>query len=334
MSQLYGFEHVEHPGGLPFHLFMHKGEEIAFHWHGELEILMVLKGKINVRIDSCDNHLSEDDIIIINSYTPHYTMNLSDEPAVISGLHIDTRHYSNYLDNFNQKHFLCKSFLHGKYFQQHFAPIRSAIARIFLEYSLDQKKGQLISEGLVNLLCFYIDSSVEYITKDSVQRNVSDEDYNKLIKIVDFIKANIDKKITLESVSKEINISKYYLSHFFKEHMGIGFKSYIQHIRLDKAVYFLLHTDNKIIDIALDCGFSSIQHFYQFFKGKYNCTPAEYRDRYLKNENYSIGNSSEDLYIFKKLTSYLDREKSGIAHLIRDEYKLWRIPFVQIHTPV
>ncbi|MCX5868425.1 MAG: AraC family transcriptional regulator [Proteobacteria bacterium] len=56
----------------------------------------------------------------------------------------------------------------------------------------------------------------------------------------------------------------------------------INRTRMDYAAKELSMTDRTILDISLDCGFSSLSRFYQIFKQQYRMSPRKYR---IKNKS-------------------------------------------------
>ena len=67
------------------------------------------------------------------------------------------------------------------------------------------------------------------------------------------------------------------LSRLFKRQTTISFYQYLQKIRLKHAYYDLIHTNMKIIDIALNHGFKNVKSFENVFKKEYHTTPTKYR---------------------------------------------------------
>lgn len=96
-------------------------------------------------------------------------------------------------------------------------------------------------------------------------------------KILSYIDNNLDKDLSLEKVSKELNYSKFYIARVFKENTGHTLYRYIQNRRLTKAAKKLVETTQPIIEIALEAGYSSQQAFTKAFRYEYICTPQEYR---------------------------------------------------------
>lgn len=63
----------------------------------------------------------------------------------------------------------------------------------------------------------------------------------------------------------------------FKKQLGINYKAYLTQIRLEKVKFLLVHTENKLLEIALESGFGSEHSLIKNFKKTYRLTPTEYR---------------------------------------------------------
>ena len=83
--------------------------------------------------------------------------------------------------------------------------------------------------------------------------------------------------ICLKELAITYQKNEKYMGQLFKKEMGICFHQYCNGLRLQKAEKLLLHSDEKIIDISLDCGFNNISYFNRLFQKKYGVSPTEYR---------------------------------------------------------
>lgn len=68
-----------------------------------------------------------------------------------------------------------------------------------------------------------------------------------------------------------------HLCRMFKKHINKTPTEFINQLRLNYAVSLLKHSDEEIIDIALNSGFESLSYFYSLFKKQYNMSPAQFR---------------------------------------------------------
>ena len=84
---------------------------------------------------------------------------------------------------------------------------------------------------------------------------------------------------TLENMSAHVGYSPYYCSSKFREHTGTTYKQYLAGCRLRTAGHLLISTDDRITDIAHQCGLSSSEALSRAFVNAYDSTPSQYRKR-------------------------------------------------------
>lgn len=94
---------------------------------------------------------------------------------------------------------------------------------------------------------------------------------------VAYIEAHLQENIGLRDVSRETGYSYYHMTRLFSSALGESVGRYIHRRRLYNAAEKLLHTDQRVIDIALDCGFGSPEAFSRAFKAAFGSSPVEYR---------------------------------------------------------
>lgn len=88
-----------------------------------------------------------------------------------------------------------------------------------------------------------------------------------------------NEEITLKRISDSLGYSEFYVSRKFREISGMQFRDYLRYRRLAFALKDVRDTDKSLLDIALDCGFSSHEAFTRAFKEAYGITPSEYRQK-------------------------------------------------------
>jgi|GEM_PF-3180710 araC-type DNA-binding domain protein len=98
-----------------------------------------------------------------------------------------------------------------------------------------------------------------------------------IVKARDFIAEHFAEKISLEDAASAACLSVYHFSHQFRRYTGTTVGAYINGLRMQKAIELLSTTDKKIIDIAVECGFSDIQMLNKLFKTNFSMTPTQYR---------------------------------------------------------
>ena len=144
--------------------------------------------------------------------------------------------------------------------------------------------------GLVELSeeCEYIDNSEELFTIGEIVSDylkmlygASPKESERMHWLVSAMKRHADEEYcncpTLKELAAIYHKNEKYMGRLFEEQMGISFNKYCLGLRLEKAERLLVKTADKIIDVALECGFENVSYFNRAFKNRYGSTPGEYR---------------------------------------------------------
>ena len=94
-----------------------------------------------------------------------------------------------------------------------------------------------------------------------------------------YIKENYQKDISLDDVSRMVDISPYYFSKLFKQEQGEGFVEYLTRTRMTAARQLLRTPQYSIKEICAMCGYGDPNYFSRIFKRYEGVTPSEYRER-------------------------------------------------------
>ncbi len=101
--------------------------------------------------------------------------------------------------------------------------------------------------------------------------------YRALLRVTHYIDEHYCDGVSLEEVAEATGISRYYVSHLFKELMDNTFVGYVNELRLNHAAMLLVTTDSPIIEIASKSGFNNLSNFNRAFKMHFGKTPSTYR---------------------------------------------------------
>ena len=100
--------------------------------------------------------------------------------------------------------------------------------------------------------------------------------YN-LDSIKQYIDANYLTNISLDQLSANFFINKFYLTRAFKERYGTTINNYILEKRITRSKELLRFSDDSIEDIAVACGIKDPNYFSRVFKKIEGITPKEYK---------------------------------------------------------
>ncbi|WP_060204689.1 helix-turn-helix domain-containing protein [Sporosarcina koreensis] len=103
------------------------------------------------------------------------------------------------------------------------------------------------------------------------------EDEQIIQRTVEWIEKNLHKDIQLADVSTFSGYSKFHFHRMFQSVLHMSVDQYIRTRRLAASAVLLIHSDERILDIALNALFSSQEAFSRAFKKTYHLAPGEYR---------------------------------------------------------
>ena len=87
----------------------------------------------------------------------------------------------------------------------------------------------------------------------------------------------------LEELAKTCGCTREHLCRSFRKYLGVSPAAYLNAKRLNYAANLLLHSDQKVIDIAYASGFQSLSRFYHAFKQEFGMSALEYRKAKLND---------------------------------------------------
>lgn len=148
---------------------------------------------------------------------------------------------------------------------------------------------QLFNEILVNLEMGYSIENLEYITLclwyllGSFRYIPQFREINKpkaqdtMQKVINFMKSNLNKQLTLEDIAESVNYSPNYLSTIFAQKSGMSPITYFNQLKIQRACQLLDFTDKKAKEIAYELSFSDPYYFSKVFTKYMHMSPREYR---------------------------------------------------------
>ena len=106
-----------------------------------------------------------------------------------------------------------------------------------------------------------------------------DEHIEAVQRMQDYIEVNLDNNITTADLASVSRYSPWYSYRLFVDLLHMTPAVYIRRLRLSKSALQLRDEKVKIIDVALDSGFESVDGYQRAFYKEFGCNPYEYSIR-------------------------------------------------------
>ncbi|MFN2456165.1 MAG: helix-turn-helix domain-containing protein [Pyrinomonadaceae bacterium] len=96
-------------------------------------------------------------------------------------------------------------------------------------------------------------------------------------KAEELLHARYAENLNFTSIAETLNVHPVYFSRAFRKFYGCSVGEYVRRLRVESASRQLTSSDDSLVTIALNCGFSDQSHFTKTFKNATGMTPARYR---------------------------------------------------------
>lgn len=157
-------------------------------------------------------------------------------------------------------------------------PQISALALQFHQEMQNQALGgRMYSEALANLLSIHLLRNY-CPTKLTPRPYTGGLSQARLQHAIDYIQARLDKKLSLDAIATELNLSIHYFCELFTQSMGIPPYKYVLQQRVERAKLLLKQSEKPLTEIAFECGFAHQSHLNRHFRKLTGITPKRYRD--------------------------------------------------------
>lgn len=99
----------------------------------------------------------------------------------------------------------------------------------------------------------------------------------RLARVVEFMSANFQQRLTLDQLAAEAGVSRYHFTRLFRNKFGQSPLGFLTSLRLDAARRLLITSDMSIAQVGDVCGYPAPSHFSAVFFGRYGVTPSAFR---------------------------------------------------------
>lgn len=244
-----------------------------YNWHYDIEIMLVLEGKIEVNYGGKTVFLEQDDLLILTPNEGHATLAKSTSSKAML-LRVNPDYLKDYYAPIRNYYFSGNTDEKNRN-QLKFVLIRGILANMISHIGSKDPLVRLKFESELNHLLSLLFDAFPPKAKNSASDEKKIRKDDELIrKIVRYIESHYQEKISLSDLGRLCSYNLSYLSLFFKKHVGINFYEYLMRIRLREATLELCTSNENVIEIASKHGFPDLKSFNYNFK-KHSINPQE-----------------------------------------------------------
>lgn len=270
------FPYIVYHGKIPD--FIHS---FPLHWHDEAELIYIADGQAKITVWTTSYHVHKGDLIIIMPHTIHSIEQIASNNTeyfnilfLFSILGDDSKDpcYEKYVKPFmtHEKTINC--------YEKHGSELNTILKPYILSLIKNRRNSYTTHQFLVKSNLFMI---MHYLNQYCVTSNENELSlqvtYDRLKRVLYHIQNSYAQNITIKEAAALCGFSESHFMKLFRELTDMSFTAYLVNYRLELAAKQLIETDQRIIDIAANCGFNNHSYFTRSFSKKYGLTPMEYR---------------------------------------------------------
>ena len=253
------------------------------HRHNYIEMIYVYSGKLIQKINNdCRTYL-KGEICILDENTLHAELNeLGEEDIIIyfgmSKEFFQQVFYSCIENENNFTKFISHSLMENKKEKQYISlknyddeEIRILVENI-IKTSFEKGEEAEIKEYLKKIFLKIVSHYEISLTIEEIERLES----NAFVEIDQYMKLHLNQ-VSRQELSEIFFFDTGHINKIIKRNTGTTYSEYLVHLRMEKAVELLTHTDLSINKIIEKIGYSNKSYFYKAFQRAYGMTPQVFR---------------------------------------------------------
>lgn len=252
---------------------------IPWHWHEEMEIIYIEKGRLALKIPSKSFYIEAGDILAINSNILHYGIGAKNcllhslvfHPQLVFGS-ADSAFDIKYI----RPLISCENFLAVPILQCEEKEMIQSFCRAFDAMEKEPAGFEFIVRESLSHLCFFLTQKFQDVLH--MPAPAQSHDNLRIRRMLSYIHENYAADISLPDIAKAADIGERECLRCFQRTIQLSPIQYLLKYRIMQSAEMLLsRPEYNISDIAALCGFESPSNYAKLFKRFYDRTPREYR---------------------------------------------------------
>ena len=214
------------------------------------------------------NIIKKNQFFIIEARTPHIYGASNANPWSIYWIHFTGEKSALFSSLFNKTHTITDD--KTARYNDRIQMFNEILANLEMGYSIENME-------YITLCLWHLLGSFRYVPQF---REVNKPKPQDLVQnIINYMKKNLHKQLTLEEIAAYAKYSPTYLSNIFSQKSGMSIINYFNLLKIQKASSLLDFTDKKIKEIAYELAFNDPYYFSKVFTKHMHLSPREYREK-------------------------------------------------------
>lgn len=279
---------------------------VPWHWHDELEALIVIKGQALVAVGKERFMVKAGEGVFINAGVLHGAWDRGESATEFHSLVFHPRLVGGSMDSIFWQNYLSPLLNSSGLKYIHFKAVENELRKEPTGCGGDEPSSETVScdwhasalekieaawqscvrepagyefqvrEALSGLI--FLVSGICAEKKARLSGKVI-RDGERIKRMLEFIHSHYAEELGIKEIADSASVSTSEALRCFHSTIGTSPMKYVKQFRIQKAAQLLTSTGQKIGDIGALCGFQDMSYFTKIFREMKGCTPGEYRRR-------------------------------------------------------
>lgn len=261
-----------------------------WHWHEEFEVHICKKGNVLFRVGNETHLLQEGEAVFVNSKGMHEIEEVDGKEAMDHCVCWHPRLVGGSPDSIIWQDYVQPLVMDVTFHGMKLSPeipwqkiVIDNVESCWLANQREEPGYTLQSRNALSEVLFQIceHRQVQHVMPTS--KELLDASRIKLM--LQYIHENYSEELSSRQIAEAVDISESECLRCFRKTINTTPIQYVQQFRIQRAADLLEHTNLKIIDIGVQCGFQEMGYFSKVFRKFKGCTPSKYREVVSSQQN-------------------------------------------------
>lgn len=259
-----------------------------WHYHHELEIMLIQKGTGSVFVGDCVTKFEPDTLVIVGKHLPHLWQNdnhyfLEGSQLSVSGITVHfSEDFAGSLLEIPEMSSIQTLLTRANRGIEFFGNANNSIS--------DQIRKMFELSGYRRIMCFL--ETLYMLSVHTEYRFLSSLGYldsfkeirdTKLLPVYEFVMNNFKENITLDAVAAIANMNASAFSRYFANAQKRTFTQFVNEIRVGYACKLLIDGHHNVSQACFESGFNNLSNFNRQFLAIKNMSPSAYIKKYANH---------------------------------------------------
>lgn len=255
---------------------------VPWHWHDELEVLVVESGSARVSVNGTDHTAKQGDGFFINAGALHGIWPEGEETCLLRSVVFHPRLVGGSVDSIIWQKYLepllcdpCRPCVHFDNAREWEKAASAAIQAAWQSYVSETEGFEFEVREWLSRLIFLLAKNCPAMEKKPSEKALRNGARIKIM--LQYIQKHYGEELTLAKIAESANLSENECLRCFRSMIGCTPIQYVKQVRIQKAAELLVSTNRKISDIGAQCGFQEMSYFAKTFREVKGCAPGDFR---------------------------------------------------------